>query len=237
MSAVKRGEDEPVSTPETLYKYFPPERIDALENLELRFSKPSEFNDTFDSHYLVPKDGGSKAKLDRIRLRGQLGVFCLTERPDNHLMWVHYARNHTGFILGFDTSAPFFTNDGRILEKVRYRDTPKVVRAAGLDACLFKSKAWQHEEEWRCVGLFKPSEPRSVGIEPKSITQIIFGSQMAAWQVARVMLFATAYDMRATQFALSVPSRKNWTIQIQPKFISLCEHCGGDGYAMSDPEA
>lgn len=39
--------------PATLSKYFPPERIDALENLSLRFTKPTEFNDTFDTHLLV----------------------------------------------------------------------------------------------------------------------------------------------------------------------------------------
>jgi len=31
--------------PSTFYKYCPPERIDILENLEVRFSSPSDFND------------------------------------------------------------------------------------------------------------------------------------------------------------------------------------------------
>lgn len=48
------------AVPATLYKYLPPERIDVLENLEIRFSSPAEFNDTFDSHYRVPKSQGTK---------------------------------------------------------------------------------------------------------------------------------------------------------------------------------
>ena len=36
-----------------------------------------------------------------------MGVLCLTERPDNHMMWVNYARNHTGFVIGFDLASPF----------------------------------------------------------------------------------------------------------------------------------
>ncbi len=88
--------------PSILYRYFSPERIDVLENMELRFSRPSEFNDTFDTHYLVPRDQSTKRSLERVRLRAKLGILCLTEQSNNHLMWVNYARNHTGFVLGFE---------------------------------------------------------------------------------------------------------------------------------------
>jgi Protein of unknown function (DUF2971) len=114
--------------PEVLYKYLPPERIDILESMELRFSSPSQFNDTFDTQYLVPKSQGFKGKAARTMLRNRLGVLCLTERPDNHLMWVHYAHNHTGFVLGFDAHAPFFREDQRVLRKVVYQKGPKVFR-------------------------------------------------------------------------------------------------------------
>ena len=76
--------------------------------MKLRFSRPSEFNDTFDTHYLVPRDQSTKRSLERVRLRAKLGILCLTEQSNNHLMWVNYARNHTGFVLGFDANAPFF---------------------------------------------------------------------------------------------------------------------------------
>jgi len=66
--------------PEVLYKYLPPERIDILESMELRFSSPSQFNDTFDSHYLVPRSQGIQGKTARILLRNRLGIFCLTEK-------------------------------------------------------------------------------------------------------------------------------------------------------------
>jgi len=31
----------------------------------------------------------------------KVGIFSLTERPNNELMWSHYARSHTGLALGF----------------------------------------------------------------------------------------------------------------------------------------
>src|ERR1700733_10768916 len=92
--------DEP---PPIFYKYSPPERNDVLEMMHVRSSPPSDFNDTFDSHFLVPKSRGREGILDRIRLKNALGILSLTERSDNHLMWVNYARNHTGFVLGLDS--------------------------------------------------------------------------------------------------------------------------------------
>src|SRR5260221_12186075 len=103
---------KPESTvPVTLYKYLPPERIDVMEGMRLRFSAPSEFNDTFDADYLVPRNQGPRAVMNRLQLRNRLGIACLTERPDDHLMWVHYAKNHTGFVLGFNPREPFFQTD------------------------------------------------------------------------------------------------------------------------------
>jgi hypothetical protein len=102
----RQGNDGP-EPPAILYKYLPPDRIDILENLQLRFSRPTDFNDTFDSDFLVPTSQGIGAKPARYHLKNQLGVLCLTEKADNHLMWIHYAQKHNGFILGFNTQARF----------------------------------------------------------------------------------------------------------------------------------
>lgn len=228
----------PISpVPPVLYKYLPPERIDLLESMELRFSRPSQFNDTFDTHYLVPKAQGSKGTLARFRLRNRLGILCLSERPDNHLMWVHYARKHTGFVLGFDASADFFHEDSRILRKVIYQDGPSVLPEPDLTACFHKSKEWTYEQEWRCVREFESSEPRTVAINSLLITQIILGSQMETWQIARIVQYATAFEMTHTQFRLSSPSKNSWVIENNPKTISLCDCCGGNGYLMAAPQA
>jgi hypothetical protein len=224
------------ATPRVLYKYLPPERIDILENMELRFSSPANFNDTFDSHYLVPKSMGAKAKAERIRLRNRLGILCLTERPNNHLMWVHYARNHSGFVLGFDARASFFCEDKRLLRGVTYQAKPKVLSEADIDVCFYKSNEWAYEQEWRCARSFEISESRVVGIEPSLITQIIFGSHMETWQVARVMLYATGYNMTRTEFLLSSALSTSWSFENRPKVMSMCPSCDGSGYLMNDPQ-
>lgn len=39
-----------------------------------------------------------------------IGVLSLTEDPNNLLMWAHYAKSHTGFVLEFDNNHPFFNS-------------------------------------------------------------------------------------------------------------------------------
>lgn len=236
MSVVQSIKVPESPVPAVLYKYFPPERIDVLETMQFRFSSPSQFNDTFDTHYLVPTSQGPKARVARRWLRNQLGIFCLTEKPDNHLMWVHYARNHTGFVLGFNARAPFFQENDRVLRKVIYESGPRVFSEPDVNVCFYKSNAWTYEQEWRCVREFQPSDPRSVQIDdPGLITHIIFGSRIEGWQIARIIQCATEYDMMAhTQFLLSSPSRNSWTIENHRKKMSLCVRCDGSGYLMED---
>ncbi len=234
MTAVQSVEVPKSPVQSVLYKYLPPERIDILENMELRFSRPSEFNDTFDTHYLVPKSQGPKGKADRLLLRNRLGILCLTDQPHDHLMWVHYARNHTGFVLGFNARASFFRENNRVLQKVVYQRGPRVFSEADVNVCFYKSDQWEYEQEWRCVREFDRSEPRVVAIDPGLVTHIIFGSRMEAWQIARVMQYATGYEMTHTQFLLSSPSRTLWTFENIPKTMSVCGTCGGNGYLMND---
>jgi len=220
--------------PEVLYKYLPPERIDILESMKLRFSPPSDFNDAFDTHYLVPKSQGPKGKTTRILLRTRLGIFCLTEQPNNHLMWVHYAKNHTGFVLGFNARASFFRENGRVLRKVVYERGPKVLSEPDASACFHKAAEWKYEQEWRCIREFQHSESRNVEIDPRLITHIIFGFQMESWQIARIVQYADAYEMNQVQYLRSYPSTRSWTFENSPKRMSVCGNCDGNGYLMED---
>jgi len=220
--------------PQTLYKYFSPDRIDILESMKLRFSPPSSFNDTFDAHYLVPKEQGQKGKINRILLRNRIGIFCLTEQANNHLMWVHYARNHTGFVLGFDARASFFREDGRILRRVTYGKGPQVFAEPDETVCFRKSVEWKYEQEWRCIRSFQSNESRDVDIEPALITHVILGHKIESWQVARIMQYASAYEMNRVQFLRSYPLTRSWSFENRRRTIQLCPGCSGDGYMEND---
>lgn len=89
-----------------------------------------------------------------------LGAFCLSEIPDNLLMWSHYAMSHTGFVVEFDAHHEYFhaqrsaEDEFRHLRRVLYRDArPSAALTAldGLDFFLVKSSHWGYEREWRIL--------------------------------------------------------------------------------------
>ncbi|HDX8356400.1 TPA: DUF2971 domain-containing protein [Aeromonas hydrophila] len=112
-----------------LYKYFGNRIIEDIDNFEdfilnptLKLTPPQNLNDPFES--FVAKDiqrhlkknlnkKGSRLSrsLSEITYEGNFergikfsGIVSLTETSRNKLMWAHYATEHKGFVIGFDTS-------------------------------------------------------------------------------------------------------------------------------------
>jgi hypothetical protein len=85
-----------------------------------------------------------------------IGVLCLTTSPDNLLMWAHYAQNHTGICLGFDsgfepfsTALPVRYQEGRA--RVAPLDTASREQQLVEKILFVKSPHWGYESEWRCI--------------------------------------------------------------------------------------
>lgn len=94
------------------------------------------------------------------------GILCLSETPDNLLMWAHYGNCHKGYVLEFDTAHSFFNQNipnektGGTLEysgkplAVKY--TTDRISTGFFDKCmtqifLTKSKEWEYEREHRMI--------------------------------------------------------------------------------------
>lgn len=163
----------------TLYKYCSistetqlSRAIDILHG-RVYFPTPSKFNDPFElsakvnistSPLLTGLNTREKEEVQRIfRLRPpeavsaewreKIGILCLTEDPLNILMWSHYAANHTGICIGFDTEhSPFncAVNVSYSTErpKAEFNSAPEEL----IDRVLLrKSQHWQYEKEWRII--------------------------------------------------------------------------------------
>jgi hypothetical protein len=100
--------------------------------------------------------GGMEKQLQKIRER--MGVFCMTEKKDNILMWSHYAKWHTGFCLEFETDDLFFSQ----VHPVEYTSTLPCVNlpdawdtsvGSHTEGLLTKAKEWEYEREWRIIDL------------------------------------------------------------------------------------
>lgn len=93
-------------------------------------------------------------KLHTESVSEKIGVLCLSESRDNILMWGHYADNHHGICIGFDSRNAFFKH----VHPVNYSAARPTINAFRdtrdqmLDAAIFtKADQWAYESEWRQI--------------------------------------------------------------------------------------
>ena len=120
----------------------------------------------------VPAHNVSMAeKIDEL-MNKSIGVLSLSEHCDSLLMWPHYADNHRGFVIAFDTSSPFFhqaappthvdvnseeiekfTEEYGRLRHIWYQaERPSsVVTGLSFDTLMTKGNEWAYEAEWRML--------------------------------------------------------------------------------------
>ena len=100
-----------------LYKYISLDtarRI--LTSTRIGFSRPSFFNDPFDTPVAIP--GQSENPIDNINARiksriweQETAILSLTRSPTNMLMWAHYADSHRGAVLEIDAEVAGFVDE------------------------------------------------------------------------------------------------------------------------------
>ena len=129
----------------------------------------------------------------------KFGILSLSEVFDSQTMWAHYANQNKGFIIGFNTSNPFFnqriaeSDEIRFVRPVSYsperpiwptldsETTEKDFKNSMINSLLTKNIDWSYEREWRMImPLERANSIISTDIHlfnypPESITKIIFG--------------------------------------------------------------
>lgn len=102
-----------------------------------------------------------------VKNRRKFKVSCLSEIHDSILMWSHYANQHQGFCIGYDTS--------EIEEKIKKQLFPVFYHETffpliNVDISdkklnlLIKYKDWRYEREWRLISdeKFLPLKPSKI---------------------------------------------------------------------------
>ena len=120
-----------------------------------------------------------------------IGLFSLSSVPDNILMWSHYALNHTGFVVGFDSESLCNDYDFDYIEPINYQiDYPTI---SGLDETtdqfhkkfFFKSKLWKYDKEWRISK--NHIEIRVVKLHNETIKEILIGCRSNSNETNRII--------------------------------------------------
>jgi len=149
-----------------------------IDNLTLRFTIPSFFNDPFDCASSISSSDESQSNnltnyLRANAHRNKTGALCLTRNPFNLLMWAHYAEEHQGAVVGIDTKISGLEceseniinakNGSVIYTSVRPQASELPLsfdqisdRTALETMFLHKSMHWAYEEEVRVLKVINP---------------------------------------------------------------------------------
>lgn len=205
----------------------PPE--EALECVEQLLSKGS-----FSSHHinLAKREAalGRLANPERIEMAWRktlesTGVICFTERPDNILMWAHYASKHEGLCLGFES-----VSERLDVQRVQYARTlpslklvdllpPKDVEATNI-RLTSKSCHWAYEREWRFIlsetKFSSNSDPRrKVPFSPKELRRVIFGCRTPAERRQEMILLFKNWPTKI-HFYEAVTHSSRFALNLRP---------------------
>jgi len=151
------------------------------------------------------------------------GVLSMTADPASILMWSHYASNHSGVCLEFNTDARLRTLS--IAEPVVYeRKYPLVDLVKDSEEpnemmrSLFFRKApeWHYEKEWRVVDL------KGVGNRPfnaASLTGIIMGAKCTCESITRLTVLLKRRELPLTVYGARLADTE-YKIEILPIKLS-----------------
>ncbi|SHF56466.1 Protein of unknown function [Marinomonas polaris DSM 16579] len=103
------------------------------------------------------------------------GVFALSERFDNILMWSHYSDSHKGIVFGFELKSDlgFFVTPIKVDYRDQYDELNyfKNPNKSAIDTIKIKSSQWEYEKEIRIYkskfGLYE--------INKEAIKEVYFG--------------------------------------------------------------
>ena len=112
-----------------------------------------------------------------------IGIYCLSEKNDDLLMWSLYSDSHRGFCIEFDPSPEhtLFWEAFKVIYQEEY-PTVNIMDIEKADefrkALLTKSIHWKNQEEWRILKTEQEGGPGLKEFLPELLTGVIIGALM-----------------------------------------------------------
>ena len=203
---------------------------DTLTNFYTEFSNETKQKFSLESLLMIAKNDPSRVikffydyenkarlicqnKMEDVFGR-MIGILCLTETPNNLLMWAHYADSHQGFAIEFNSSNIFFDrrkteeDDFRHLRKVIYsKERPNIVLSE-LDTFapfLTKGLEWSYESEWRIMDHLETAS-KIIGEGPSAIHLFEFPKSA----IKRVIFGCKISESKKDEILKIIESSKNY---------------------------
>ena len=163
----------------------------------------------------------------------------LSGTQKNILMWSHYARNHEGFVIGFDGDHDYF---GKRVNPVTYTNIrpfvdPTTSRQSG-ELFYTKSKDWEYEQEYRKFESLVPSLPLKNGnsfspfyesdlkkpetkevflfdLPKEAVVSVIFGWKSAPELKERIISALSKNRMGFVKLYQAIPHKTKFEMEIE----------------------
>jgi hypothetical protein len=120
------------------------------------------------------------------------GVLCLSQEPDNILLWSHYSDNHYGVCLKFDIlqDLDFFSIPLHCIYDTNYPIYNHMTNSGKIVDMMIKTKfkPWDYEKEIR---IFKQANGL-YHFNKQALTEIIFGCNTPQVEIDRIKNLASA---------------------------------------------
>ena len=180
-----------------------------------------------------------KQYLEHIdKLRAHLGIACLSEDKHNELLWGLYASNYKGFCLEYthdnlhklakrySFEPVYYTNERYNLLEIEIKagvrkginnHSIKAFKEIKYSLCR-KSKAWEHEKEWRFIEISPNINNENKRIVELPISGIYLGSEMSDDDEYRIRnaLKKAKLDIPVKRICLAEAEYKLYDTDVKP---------------------
>lgn len=156
----------------------------------------------------------------------KLGIFSLSKRYDDELLWAHYANSHKGFCIEYDLDRllskqnpkhHFF--DIKYTNEIQNLDISKIITQDNPDKLIkmmlgFKSQRWEYENELRII-----TENQGLNTyDYRAVKAIYFGLKTPEDEINQVMKTLQGRKIKYFQMHLKPNSFEFEAKQIEDKF-------------------
>jgi hypothetical protein len=169
---------------------------------------------TYDEKHVEKLNKKMKEEIEK-----EFGIYSLTTKRDNFLMWSHYADSHKGICVGFDTKI-LSNHANSIFAPITYQENLPQHSILDNDELKFmqqllatKSIVWKYEDEYR---LIKSQGARNEVLIPlEGLVEIIFGCKIDTSCKAKLKEIITKNNPGCKLFDCFI-SKKKFELDIKP---------------------
>jgi Zn ribbon nucleic-acid-binding protein len=149
-------------------------------------------------------------------------LFCASKKPDSILMWSHYADEHKGCVVGFDSDRPPFSELKEWFVEVDYRDEKipftydprnKAWHKGMLAVTKTKHTGWAYEDEVRTIF---PGDEGIVRIPETTIRKVIFGCRCPQAAQDEVLQIVRGARYAHVELLVAGLSRDLFKLELKP---------------------